>query len=88
VEIVALLAVVVDESVLEVAIDEVEVAATELDVPLAAVPCIRRSVYPPSLQNVRVDAEIPVELGLKTSGIVREAPGAKVEPTAGKLVAV
>jgi hypothetical protein len=45
-------------------------------------------VYPPSLQNVRIDAEIPVELGLKTSGIVREAPGAKVEPTAGKLVVV
>ena len=54
-------------------------------VPWAAVPCIKSSVYPPSLQNVRYDAEIPSEFGRKTSGIFKEAPAAKVEPTAGKL---
>jgi hypothetical protein len=54
-------------------------------VPWAAVPCIKSSVYPPSLQNVRYDAEIPSEFGRKTSGIFKEAPAAKVEPTAGKF---
>ena len=54
-------------------------------VPWAAVPCIKSSVYPPSLQNVRYDAEIPSEFGRKTNGIFTEAPAAKVEPTAGKL---
>lgn len=53
--------------------------------PWAAVPCIRSSVYPPSLQKVRYVADIPVERGLKTSGMLREAPAAKVDPTAGKL---
>ena len=57
-------------------------------VPWAAVPCIKSSVYPPSLQNVRYDAEIPSEFGRKTSGIFKEAPAAKVEPTAGKFVEV
>jgi hypothetical protein len=49
---------------------------------------MRRSVYPPSLQNVRYDAEIPVVLGKNTRGMVREAPAANVEPTAGKLALV
>jgi hypothetical protein len=42
-------------------------------------------VYPPSLQRVRYVADIPVERGLKTRGIIREAPAAKVDPTAGKF---
>jgi hypothetical protein len=54
-------------------------------VPWAAVPCIKSSVYPPSLQNVRYDAEIPSEFGRKISGIFKEAPAAKVDPTAGKF---
>jgi hypothetical protein len=92
---------VVDEIMLEVTLDTLEDVDTELDdvedevvdfvdeddvaVPSAAVPCIRSSVYPPSLQNVRYDAEIPSELGRKTSGILRDAPAAKMEPTVGKL---
>lgn len=42
-------------------------------------------MYPPSLQKVRYDAEIPVAFGKKVKGITREAPAAKVDPTAGKL---
>ena len=34
------------------------------------------------------EAAIPVELGKNTKGMVREAPAAKVEPTAGKFVDV
>ena len=73
----------------EVEDEDVDVVVDEEDddeaVPWAAVPCIKSSVYPPSLQNVRYDAEIPSEFGRKTSGIFKEAPAAKVEPTAGKF---
>jgi hypothetical protein len=73
----------------EVEDEDVDVVVDDEDddeaVPWAAVPCIKSSVYPPSLQNVRYDAEIPSEFGRKTSGIFKEAPAAKVEPTAGKL---
>ena len=72
-----------DEVVDVVVVDEEE--DDDGAVPWAAVPCIKSSVYPPSLQNVRYDAEIPSEFGRKTSGIFKEAPAAKVEPTAGKL---
>lgn len=40
---------------------------------------------PPSLQKLIVDAAIPVELGRKTRGMVKDAPAAKVEPIAGKF---
>lgn len=43
---------------------------------------------PPSLQKVRYDAEIPLALGEYTNGIVRDAPAASVDPTAGKLALV
>ena len=72
-----------DEVVDVVVVDEEE--DDDGAVPWAAVPCIKSSVYPPSLQNVRYDAEIPSEFGRKTRGIFKEAPAAKVEPTAGKL---
>jgi hypothetical protein len=71
-----------DEVVDVVVVDEED---DDCAVPWAAVPCIKSSVYPPSLQNVRYDAEIPSEFGRKTSGIFKEAPAAKVEPTAGKF---
>jgi hypothetical protein len=80
-----------EDDVDDVEEEEVEVRETWLEEeeddaePWAAVPCIRTSVYPPSLQKVRYVADIPVERGLKTSGIVREAPAAKVDPTAGNL---
>ena len=80
---------VLDERLLDEASDELEVDETEDEEddadPWVAVPCIRSTVYPPSLQKVRYVADIPVERGLKTSGIVREAPAAKVDPTVGKL---
>lgn len=60
----------------------------EVVVPWVAVPVIKRSVYPPSLQNVRYEAEIPLTVGPKNSGIVIDAPAANWDPTVGKLEAV
>jgi hypothetical protein len=65
-------------------VDEVEDEDDDA-VPCCAVPCIESSVYPPSLQNVRYETEIPSEFGRNTSCTVNEAPAAKVEPTAGKF---
>lgn len=53
--------------------------------PCSAIPCNNNVVYPPSLHHVRYEAQIPVALGLNTKGIVRLAPAANVDPTAGKF---
>jgi hypothetical protein len=55
-------------------------------VPCWALACIAKVMYPPtSLQNVRYEAWIPVVLGENTNGTTREAPAAKLDPTAGKF---
>jgi hypothetical protein len=71
----------------DVDVDDVEERVEEVDDdPCCALACIANVMYPPSsLQNVRNDAWIPVVVGENTNGTTREAPAAKVDPTAGKL---
>jgi hypothetical protein len=71
----------------DVDVDDLEGGVEEVDDdPGCALACIANLMYPPtSLQNVRNDAWIPLMVGENTNGTTRDAPAAKVDPTAGKL---